>query len=204
MISPEFLLTAFVVVVVPGTGVLYTVSTALSRGRSAAIVAAVGCTLGIVPHLVAAGLGITTILHLSAQIFRFVRYVGVAYLLYLSYSMWKHAQVFEIGRGDEEISGLRIVGRAVLLNLLNPKLTLFFLAFIPQFLPPTVEAPVVAMAALSGVFMIMTLVVFVGYGMVASGARAVLAESPRAIRLIQRSFAAVLAVFAIRLAIADE
>ena len=204
MISAEFMLTAFIVVVVPGTGVIYTVSTALSRGTRAAIVAAIGCTLGIVPHLLAAALGLSMILHLSALVFRVIRYVGVAYLLYMAYTMWRHtgALGFEIRSGDEGWG--RLIGRAVLLNLLNPKLTLFFLAFLPQFLPASTELPIVGMTELSVVFMLMTLAVFIVYGLAAAGARRVLTSSAKTIRWIQRSFAAILAAFAVRLAVAQE
>jgi len=204
MPSPEFMLTALIVVVVPGTGVIFTVSTAIARGTRAGIVAAIGCTLGIIPHLIAAALGITTILQFSATIFRAVRIVGVVYLLYLAYSMWRHAGTLKIEAQSSNARSWQIVGRAILLNLLNPKLTLFFLAFLPQFLPLGSGTPIRSMMILSGVFMLMTLLVFVAYGLVSSGARRVLTRSPRTIRWVQRSFAAALALFAVKLAFTDE
>lgn len=204
MISAEFILTAFIVVVVPGTGVIYTVSAALSRGTRAAVIAAIGCTLGIVPHLLAAALGLSMILHLSALVFRIVRYVGVAYLLYMAYTMWLHNGALGLEARSSDEGWTRIIGRAILLNLLNPKLTLFFLAFLPQFLPLNTQLPIVAMTELSGVFMLMTLTVFIVYGLAAAGARRVLTSSTKTIRWIQRSFAALLAAFAVRLAVEHE
>jgi len=204
MISPEFLITALIVVLVPGTGVIFTVSTALARGTRAAIIAAIGCTLGILPHIAAAILGITAILNLSAIVFRVVRFIGVAYLLYMAYSMWKNTETLKIETRSSSERGLKIISRAVLLNLLNPKLTLFFMAFLPQFLSFGSTSRIESMVALSGLFMFMTLVVFIAYGVASSAARQALTKSPRLVRWIQRTFAGLLALFALRLALADE
>ena len=201
----EFLLTALIVVVVPGTGVIYTVSTSLSRGRQAGLIAAAGCTLGIVPHLLAAVFGLSAILHASALVFRVLRYAGVAYLLYLAVTMWTHFGVFQPGGSGASLNWMQIIGRGVLLNLLNPKLSLFFFAFLPQFISPDSARVTLDMLALSGIFMAMTLAVFSVYSLLASAARVALSRSVRVTRWVQRSFAAVLAWFAIRLAIsADE
>jgi len=204
MISPEFLITALIVILVPGTGVIFTVSTALARGTRAAIIAAIGCTLGILPHIAAAILGITAILNLSAIVFRVVRFIGVAYLLYMAYSMWKNTETLKIETRSSNDRGLKIIGRAVLLNLLNPKLTLFFMAFLPQFLSFGSTSRIESMLALSGLFMFMTLVVFIAYGVASSAARQALTKSPKLVRWIQRTFAGLLALFALRLALADE
>ena len=204
MISPEFLITALIVILVPGTGVIFTVSTALARGTRAAIIAAIGCTLGILPHIAAAILGITAILNLSAIVFRVVRFIGAAYLLYMAYSMWKNTETLKIETRSSNDRGLKIIGRAVLLNLLNPKLTLFFMAFLPQFLSFGSTSRIESMLALSGLFMFMTLVVFIAYGVASSAARQALTKSPKLVRWIQRTFAGLLALFALRLALADE
>lgn len=204
MFTAEFLLTALVVVLVPGTGVIFTVSTSLARGRRAAIVASIGCTLGIVPHLVAAVLGISAILHLSALIFRIVRYFGAAYLFYLAYTMWRNIGSFNIESPAVDDQVLRTVGRAVLLNLLNPKLTLFFLAFLPQFLPPGNESPIASLISLGSVFMLMTFVVFVIYGLLAASVRHLIENSSDAMKWIQRSFSVALALFSIRLVLFDD
>ncbi|MCG8479764.1 MAG: LysE family translocator [Spirochaetales bacterium] len=204
MISTEFLLTALVVVAVPGTGVIYTISTGIGRGTRAAIIAAIGCTLGIIPHVSAAALGLTAILHASAHVFRCVRLVGVAYLLYLAYSTWRSAGAPTVGTEPTRERGIRIVMRAVLLNLLNPRLTLFFFAFLPQFVPADAETPIMAMTILSAAFMLLTLCIFVVYGVTAAAARRVITGSRSAVRRMQRSFAVILALFAIRLATSDE
>ena len=200
----EFLVTALIVVVVPGTGVIYTVSTGLTHGWRSGLVAAAGCTLGIVPHLLAAVLGLSAILQMSAMVFRVLKFAGVAYLIYLAWSMWRHAGVFDPGSEARQRSAGQIIGRGVLLNLLNPKLTLFFFAFLPQFVSADSATSTFDMIGLSGVFMAMTLVVFSIYGILASSIRGALSRSPAATRWVQRSFAGVLAAFAARLAFATE
>lgn len=204
MFTTEFLLTALVVVLVPGTGVIFTVSTSLARGRRAAIIASLGCTIGILPHLVAAVLGISAILHMSAVIFRLVRYTGAAYLFYLAYLMWKNTGSLKMDSPDADGQVLSIVGRAVLLNLLNPKLTLFFLAFLPQFIPLGTESPIASLVALGSVFMLMTFVVFVIYGLLAASVRRLIENSSNAMKWIQRSFSLALALFSIRLVLFDD
>ena len=204
MISAEFLLTALIVVVVPGTGVIYTISTGIGRGTRAAVIAAIGCTLGIIPHVSAAVFGLTALLHMSAHIFRVVRLMGVAYLLYLAYGTWRNAGTLTFEHDATQGRGIRIIGRAVLLNLLNPRLTVFFFAFLPQFVPVETEGAIAAMALLSAVFMLLTLVVFVAYGVMAAAARRAILGSRSAVLWIQRSFSVVLALFALRLAVADE
>ena len=84
--SIEFLITSLIVVASPGTGVLVTLAAGLSRGTRAAVVAAFGCTLGIVPHMLAAITGLAALLHTSALAFQAVKYAGVAYLLYMAWS----------------------------------------------------------------------------------------------------------------------
>jgi threonine/homoserine/homoserine lactone efflux protein len=204
MLTPEFLMTAFIVVIVPGTGVIYTVSTGLSRGPRAGLIAAVGCTLGIVPHLLAAVLGLSAIVHMSAVIFKVLKFAGVAYLLYLAWTMWHHAGVFRADETAQPVRGAQIVARGVLLNLLNPKLSLFFFAFLPQFVSPESATVTIDMILLSAIFMAMTAVVFSIYGLLASSIRGALSRSPKATAWVQRSFAGLLAIFAIRLALAVE
>jgi threonine/homoserine/homoserine lactone efflux protein len=202
--STEFLLTSLVVVVVPGTGVLYTVSTGLSRGWRASLAATIGCTLGIVPHLLAAILGLSAILHMSAQVFQILKYVGSAYLLYLAWSLWRQRGLTAPSGDSSGTGGLRIAARGVLLNLLNPKLTLFFFAFLPLFMSPESSAPIAEMLGLSAVFMAMTLVIFALYGIAAGAVRSAVLHSPLRIRRVQRLFALALAGMALKLALSEQ
>jgi threonine/homoserine/homoserine lactone efflux protein len=197
----QFLLTALVVVVAPGTGVIYTIALGLGQGRRASIAAAFGCTLGIVPHLLAAILGLAAILHTSAVLFTIVKFAGVAYLLYLAWQAINSGGALAIQPDRSREADWRIARRGALINILNPKLSIFFLALLPPFLsgnPATASAEMVAMGT---VFMGMTFAVFIAYGVFAAAARAYLLQSERVMVWLNRSFAAIFAALAGRLAL---
>ena len=186
----EFLITSLVVVISPGPGALLTVAAGLSGGARAAAVTALGCTLGIVPHLLAAVTGLAALLHASATAFEVLRYVGVAYLLYMGWATWRSPAALKV-RADAPArsTGGRIT-EAMLVNLLNPKLSLFFLTFLPQFIAPGEAQPAERMAQLSLVFMAMTLVVFLGYGVFAARFRDQVLQRPSVLVWLRRGFAA--------------
>jgi threonine/homoserine/homoserine lactone efflux protein len=204
MISTEFLLTALVVVLVPGTGVIYTVSTGLAWRWRASIAAALGCTIGIVPHLSASILGLSLILHMSARAFQIMKIAGSLYLLYLAWAMWRDTGTFKFDQNTQQTNARQIALKGVLINILNPKLTIFFFAFLPLFVAPDAASPTQQMIGLSAIFMGMTFVIFALYGMLASGVRAYFTNSPKVIQRIQQSFAVVLAVLAAELALSEQ
>jgi threonine/homoserine/homoserine lactone efflux protein len=206
--TPEFLLTSLIVVLMPGTGVIYTLSCGLFQGRVASVAAACGCTLGILPHVAASMLGLAALLHASALAFQAVKLAGVAYLLYLGWGMWREGGTLQVGRpegANHESSGaLRVAVRGFLINILNPKLSIFFLAFLPQFTPADAVDPLWVMAGHSAVFMLMTFVVFVLYGMFAALARTYVIASPDVMRWLRRCFAGVFAALGARLALMER
>ena len=202
--SVEFLITSFIVVISPGTGVLYTLAAALSRGSRASVIAAIGCTLGIVPQMLAAIFGLAALLNASAVAFQTVKYVGVAYLLYLAWGALRERGSLAIQRESGGRSAIRVIVTAILINLLNPKLTLFFFAFLPQFVSTHEPHPLTHMLLLSGVFMAMTLIVFVAYGLLAALARERLVSRPRVMSWMRRTFAAAFVGLAARLALAER
>ncbi len=203
MLSTQFLLTSLVVVLIPGTGVIYTVSTGITRGRTAAIYASLGCTAGIVPHLLATILGLAALMHTSALAFQTLRYAGVAYLLYVAWATWKDRSAFTLDDAPHQSSAPSLVFRGVVLNILNPKLTIFFLAFLPQFVTPGAN-PLPQLMLLSGVFMAMTFGVFVVYGLLAHQFRAMVIESARIQAWLRRSFAAAFAGLGLHLALSER
>jgi len=186
--SAAFLLTALIIVATPGTGALYTISTGLTRGARAGLVAAVGCTLGIVPHLVAATTGTAALLRASGEAFEIVKFGGVAYLLYMAVATWRDRSPLVVDERGER-SAARIVSSGVLMNLLNPKLTIFFFAFLPQFVPPHSHHELASLLELSGVFMAMTLIVFALYGVFAAAMRRHVIDRPRVVRRMRQTFA---------------
>ena len=202
--SWEFLIISFIVVVSPGTGVLYTLVTGLSRGSRASIVAAFGCTLGIVPHLAAAIMGLAALLHTSALAFQTFKYLGVAYLLYMAWNTLREHGALNVSQEAGVRSATHITVEAILINILNPKLSIFFLAFLPQFVSVDEPHPLSAMLTLSGVFMLMTFVVFVGYGLFAAAIRDHVITRPRVLTWMRRSFAAAFVALGARLAFAER
>lgn len=201
MISLQFLLTAFVVVLAPGTGVIYTLALGLGQGRRAALWAALGCTFGIVPHLLATTLGLAAVLHTSALLFNLVKFAGVGYLLYLAFQMLKAGGTMAVSAETQREPGWRIARRGALINILNPKLSIFFLALLPPFLSGNPATVTLEMVVLGAVFMMMTFAVFVLYGLFAAKARDLILGSETVLRWLNRSFAAIFAALAGRLAL---
>ena len=196
-----FLFTSLVVVATPGSGALYTVATALAHGSKAGVFASTGCTLGIVPAMLAAVTGLAAIMHSSAIAFQTIKWAGVAYLLYLAWMTWRDKSELVASTSDSERPGpWRIIWTAVAINVLNPKLTLFFFAFLPQFID-SAHPPVGQMLYLSAVFMAMTFVVFALYGAFAAGVRTHVIRRPRVVTWMRRTFAATYVALAARMAI---
>lgn len=204
MLSAEFLLTSLIVVLIPGTGVVFTVSTGLSKGRRASFFASVGCTLGIVPHLIATVLGLAAVMHTSAVAFEVLRVAGVAYLFYLAVATWRDRGAFAVQPVRGKGGALGLVVKAVLLNSLNPKLTIFFLAFLPQFVDPGAASTLSQLLGLSAVFMAMTFSVFVIYGLLAHTFRKTVIESLRVQTWLRRGFAGAFAGLGAQLALSDR
>jgi threonine/homoserine/homoserine lactone efflux protein len=202
--SLEFLITSFIVVASPGTGVLYTLAAGLSRGSRASVVAAFGCTLGIVPHLAAAILGLAALLHTSALAFQIFKYLGVAYLLYMAWATLRESGALSVSKETQARSDMQVTVEAVLINILNPKLSIFFLAFLPQFVSADEAHPLGLMLLLSAVFMLMTFVVFVGYGLFAASIRDHVITRPRVLTWMRRTFAGAFALLGAKLAFAER
>ncbi|MEU3374966.1 LysE family translocator [Streptomyces sp. NPDC006660] len=206
--SVEFLITAFIIVVSPGTGAVYTVGIGLTQGFRKSVVAAFGCTLGIVPHLAAAIAGLAAILHTSAVAFASFKWAGVGYLLFLAWQTVREKGAMRIDTegdgGQRERSSAQITGTAILINFLNPKLSMFFLAFLPQFVPADSAGSLAPMLELSAVFMIMTFVVFVIYGAFAAGVRDHIISRPKVLAWMRRTFAVAFVGLGLKLATATR
>lgn len=201
--SIAFLLTTLIVVATPGTGVVYTLSAGLSHGRRASVAAAFGCTLGTVPHAAATLLGLAATLHTNAVAFQALKYLGVAYLLFMAWSTLKDRQAIGVTAGSGPRSTGRVISSAVLINLLNPKLTMFFVAFLPQFVSADDPHALSRMTVLSGVFMLATFVVFAGYGAFAAAVRDQVIARPKVLAWIRRLFAGSFVGLGIKLALVN-
>ncbi|TRD21495.1 LysE family translocator [Palleronia caenipelagi] len=201
--SPEFLLTSLVVVLLPGTGVLYTLAVGLGRGFRASVAAAFGCTLGIVPAALASIIGLAALLHTSALAFQVLKYLGVAYLFYMAWGLLREGGALSVSEDSAPRSLTKIAITGTLINVLNPKLSLFFLAFLPQFIPAESEAATAQLIVLAGVFMVMTFAVFVVYGAFAALARDYVISRPGVMAWVKGAFAGAFGFLGLRLALSD-
>lgn len=208
MVSSEFLITSLIVVLIPGTGVIYTVSTGLFKGVTASLFAALGCTLGIVPHLLASVFGLAALMHLSTLAFQVIKFAGVIYLLFLAWSMWRQTGALNISHDKDQrtevIGKIDIVLKGFLINILNPKLSVFFLAFLPQFVSLDSSRPAYELLLLSAIFMLMTLLVFAVYGVLAHRASKLVLRSARIMRFVQRGFATTFVLLSAKLALTER
>ncbi len=202
--SIDFLITSLIVIVSPGTGVLYTLAAGLSRGSRESVVAAFGCTLGIVPHMAAAIMGLAALLHTSALAFQTFKYVGVGYLLYMAWNALREYGALRVETEVDPRSARQVIITAILINILNPKLSIFFFAFLPQFVSPSEPHPISRMSVLSAVFMLLTFVVFVGYGLFAASVRRHVISRPRVLTWMRRTFAGAFVALGAKLALADR
>ncbi|MEM9715665.1 MAG: LysE family translocator [Pseudomonadota bacterium] len=201
--SLEFFLTSLIVVLLPGTGVIYTIAVGLGRGFKASAAAALGCTLGIVPAAAASILGLAALLHTSALAFALVKYAGVAYLLYMAWTIGTDKGAFDVSADRSQKTYTKIAITGTLINVLNPKLSLFFLAFLPQFMTPNAANPTLELALLAGIFMAITFVAFLGYGAFAAATRDFFVQRPSAMQWLKRGFAGAFAYFGVKLAVSD-
>ena len=204
LITLEFLLTALIVVLIPGTGVIYTISTGLIHKTKYSIAAAIGCTLGIVPHLGACIAGLSAIMNMSARMFVLIKLLGAAYLLYLAWNMWTHTESIDLSNRQKKPTMAYTIMKGIGLNIFNPKLTLFFFSFLPQFIPPQRSHATLHMMLLSAVFMALTLVVFIIYGVFASAISQYIATSTPFMKGVERGFAIIFAGLAVKLAFSEK
>jgi len=203
-VSTEFWVTTIIVTATPGTGVLFTLAAALAGGHRAGVVAAFGCTLGVLPHMAAAVTGLAAVMHTSAVAFSVLKYAGVAYLLYLAWSTLRETGALAVEERRAPRSDLRTIGSAVAVNLLNPKLTIFFLAFLPQFVSAREAHLTTRMLELGAVFMAVTFAIFVIYGLLAASVRDQVIGRPRVMAWMRRTFAASFVLLGARLAAARQ
>ena len=198
--STAFLVTTLVICLAPGTGALFTIAAGLSRGTRAGILAALAGTLGTIPHAIAAITGLAAVLHASGVAFAAIKYLGVAYLLYMAWATWRDDGALSFDDSPTAVSTRTVLISGITLNLLNPKLTIFFFAFLPQFVSAD-GAALPQMLVLSAVFMIMTFLTFALYGLAAAAIRDRVLARPALVVRIRKVFALSFAGLGARLAV---
>lgn len=202
--SVEFFLTSIVVILLPGTGVLYTLAIGLGRGFGPSVAAAFGCTLGILPAAIASIIGLASILHTSALGFQVIKYLGVIYLFYMAWSILRDGGTLDVSEDRAKSSIARTILNGMLLNVLNPKLSLFFLAFLPQFVPLNATGATYTLVTLAAIFMLLTFVVFIGYGACAALARDYVISRPNVMNWLKRAFAGTFGFLGLKLALSES
>jgi threonine/homoserine/homoserine lactone efflux protein len=133
-----------------------------------------------------------------------LKYAGVVYLLYLAYATWRDKSAFAVEREPSGSTAMGLIIKAIFLNILNPKLTIFFLAFLPQFVEQGASSPLAQLLLLSGVFMAMTFAVFIVYGLLAHTFRRAVIESPRVQSWLRRVFAVTFVGLGAQLALSER
>lgn len=194
-----FLLSTFVILVIPGPDVLYVMARTLGQGRSAGILSVVGIGMGVVVHTVLAAFGLSRLfLHVPAA-YAFVKYAGVAYLLYLAYRILRERHNDEIVAGvPRQDPPARLIGQAFLTNLLNPKAALFFVAVLPQFATETGgDALFAELLSLGLMVVALSMIVNFIYALVANRAAALFRRSERADRVQKWVSAGTLGIIAL-------
>lgn len=201
--SVEFFLTSLVVILLPGTGVLYTLAIGLGRGFKASVAASFGCTMGILPAAIASIVGLAALLHTSALSFQVIKYLGVLYLFYMAWTILRDGGALSVEEDRRPISYGRLALNGMLLNVLNPKLSLFFLAFLPQFVSAESGSATLSLITLAGMFMALTWIVFIGYGACAALTRDFVISRPAVLRWLKRCFAGAFGFLGLKLALSD-
>jgi threonine/homoserine/homoserine lactone efflux protein len=200
----ELLITSMIVILLPGTGVLYTLAMGLGHSFRASVVAAFGCTLGIVPAAFASIIGLAAIFQTSAMAFQIVKYLGAVYLLFMAWQVLRSGGTLDVSEESKPRTMFATALNGAVINILNPKLSLFFLAFIPQFVNTSLPNATIAMVQLAAVFMALTFIVFVGYGACAALARDYVITRPAIMTWLRRSFAAAFGFLSLRLALSER
>jgi threonine/homoserine/homoserine lactone efflux protein len=200
----DYLLTCIIVILLPGTGVIYTLAVGLGQGLRASVAASIGCTLGILPAALASIVGLAAILHTSALAFQMIKFLGIAYLLYMAWNVLRSDSILTVKEDRSQAPFLQLIINGFLLNVLNPKLSLFFMAFLPQFVPTATANTTAMLVLLAGVFMALTLVIFIAYGAFASLARNYVISRPSVMTWCKRVFAGSFGLLSLKLALSDR
>lgn len=199
MVSLAFISTSLIIIVIPGPGALYTISTGLKYGHLKSMIAVLGCTLSILPHLAFAIFGVTIIQRINPTFFIFIQILGALYLAYLGWQLIAKNEAISIVQTNLPQSNLSIFSKGIILNLLNPKLTMFFLSFLPQFLAKDSTNKISQMVLLGLIFMILTLVVFLVFGLLSSAFNHLINNHPKALTLVQRSIGLLFFLFTLNI-----
>lgn len=198
-----FLMASMALTIAPGPDNIFVMTQGITRGRKPAIVTALGMCSGISVHTIAAAFGISAVFYSSAVAFNMVKYAGAAYLLYLAYRTMKERSAVTFSGADDR-NGSALFKRGFIMNVLNPKVALFFLAFLPQFVTPDARYFPLQMLLLGFIFMVQAVIIFCLIGYFSGSIGRFLLSRPEVARRLDWLTAGVFASLGIRLAFAER
>ncbi len=199
-----FIVTSIAVILMPGPAMLFVISNGLTRGPKASIAAAFGTTTGVCFHLMCAAFGLAIILKTSVIAFTVVKFAGAAYLIYLAIKILLSNEQIVNDLSNGEKTANSIFWRGIFINILNPKLSIFFLAYLPQFIDSNLTSVTSQTLILGAIFMAMTIFIFICYGMFASLLRQKVLNSPKILKAIKWCFASIFMALGVRLALTEK
>lgn len=197
-----FLGASILLTIAPGPDNVFVVTQGITRGRKAAVLTAIGMCSGISVHTTAAALGISAVFYSSAVAFSMVKFAGAAYLLFLAWKTVRERRDIELRGNDRQLSGFALFKRGFIMNVLNPKVALFFVAFLPQFVSPGSGNVALEMVMLGLVFMVQGMIIFTAIGLLSGAIGSYLLQKPQVSRIFPWLTAGIFATLGIRLALA--
>jgi len=200
-----FIVASFILCLIPGPDNIYVLTQGMTKSKKAAFITALGLTTGLIVHTSAAAFGISVIFQTSEVAFNLVKYVGAAYLIYIAYQAFIHRNEpldLSVQNSTKELKKLFFKG--FVMNILNPKVSIFFLAFLPQFVTPENGNIPLQMIVLGLVFMALTIIVFSAIGVAGNMLSAKLIEKPSIVKYMNILTSLVLVALGLKLAFASR
>lgn len=199
-----FLFASIALILTPGQDTIYVITRGIAQGKVAGIVSAIGVSSGIIVHTLFAALGLSVILQSSALAFSAIKYAGAAYLIYIGIKTLVSNEEFSLRMGRRERSRAVLFWQGFICNVFNPKVALFFLAFLPQFVNPSADSPTFQMTLLGLVYAVMVAIWLSCVGYFSGNMGRWLGQSTTALGLLRWLTSSVLIGLGVRLALPER
>ena len=199
-----FIGASVILTLMPGPDIIFVITLSITQGKKSGILTALGLVTGLIVHTTAAALGLSIILYESALAFQIVKYLGAAYLIYLGIIAIRerNKNALQINR-NAKYENKKLYRRGILMNILNPKVSLFFLAFLPQFVSADSSNVSLEMMFLGIIFMVQAIIVFTIVSILAHKLSEKIVKNPKVVKVINWVKASVFLIIGIQIAISD-
>ncbi|KMM38057.1 LysE family translocator [Guptibacillus hwajinpoensis] len=195
---------AVLLTLMPGPDNLFVLAQSISQNKQAGIATSLGLCSGLLVHITAAAVGISALLYQSSLAFSIVKYLGAAYLLYMAYQAFRERGATSTINNQQSRSYSSLYRKGIVMNILNPKVSLFFLALLPQFIDQNAGYPALQMVLLGGIFIIQALLIFSGISLFAGKLSTIVSRNEKASRRINLLKGTLLAVIGIQIAFSEK